>query len=63
MSLAAGDANATIGADIMDYRWECIESLQSDIPSDSTDIKRIADWIAASYTGEPNATEEVKPHA
>lgn len=69
-----GDANETIDGDV--YPWgedsDVIETLHSGIPSDSTDVLRIADWIACNYTEacgkapeyqmpEPPAAERPKP--
>jgi len=49
--LDCGTANGTWGIDWIDIDGESItESFESTIPADCTDVARIADWIACTYT-------------
>lgn len=44
--IAFGDICETVTGDVMTPDGECIETIESSIPRDSTDVKAIADHIA-----------------
>lgn len=53
LEIKFGDANETIDGDVFapnDDGYQPIEIIESSIPSDSTDVQRIADHIACCYT-------------
>lgn len=58
--LAAGTANGTWSIDHWDLDGEVLESEESIIPEDCTDVKRIADHLACAYTTYAEAAKEGK---
>ncbi len=49
--LDCGTANGTWGIDLIDVDGQSVvESFESTLPADCSDVARIADWIACTYT-------------
>jgi hypothetical protein len=50
VTLVFGDANETFGCDVTEADGSVIENIDTTIPSDSTDVQRIAGDIACTYS-------------
>jgi hypothetical protein len=49
-TLVCGDVNENFCCDLCDKDLSACDSVESSIPSDSDDVKAIADFVASTYT-------------